>query len=423
MNRKGHTSDRKRIALTLERFFGRRIDLKTSPADDENMLEKASRVYGPYLDTNKGLYRLWLVNGEGKKKSVSAKTEEGALSLKAAIEKALIDHAGLTVGEALAEFLDAKRKQGLVERSIHTLHYKLRDFLPLEESLRSITPARAMALYQAETERISRYGRPVEAMTHHKLLRAAKMFFRWLVEAEHITASPFQGVKTVGRAKAGKPQLRIDEARRLVKLLVEESQRGHEGAIACLLQLLLGLRSSEVLGRLVRDLDDGARILWIPRGKTKNARRRLEVPELLRPFLLRLAEGKGPERLLFCGERAQPQFHMWLWRQLRNFCERAGLPRVCPHSLRGLHSTLAIAAGSTPAVVAASLGHGSFAITAKHYVAPDTLENTTAAQVAGKLMDEAPTERRDPIERLRSLPPEKLEALLALLDGPKAPKA
>jgi integrase len=422
-DRKAHKSDRKRISLTLSRFLGRPVDLKEQSADDENMLQQATRVYGPYLDRNKSLYRLWVVDGSGAKKSVSAKTEEQAHQLKKQIESALLDHAGMTVGEALEEFLAAKRNQGLVDRSIHTLHYKLRDFLPLEESLRTITPARAMALYQAETERISRYGRPVEAMTHHKLLRAAKMFFRWLVEAGHITASPFQGVKTVGRAKAGKPQLRIDEARRLVKLLVEESQRGHEGAIACLLQLLLGLRSSEVLGRLVRDLDDGARILWIPRGKTKNARRRLEVPELLRPFLLRLAEGKGPERLLFCGERAEPQFHMWLWRQLRNFCERAGLPRVCPHSLRGLHSTLAIAAGSTPAVVAASLGHGSFAVTAKHYVAPDTLENTTVAQVASRLTEEAPAESRDPIERLRSLPPEKLEALLALLDGTKAPKA
>jgi integrase len=417
MNRKDHTSDRKRIALTLERFYGRRIDLKGTSADDDNMVEKSARVYGPYLDTNKGLYRLWLVNGEGKKKSVSAKTEEGALSLKAAIEKALVDHSGFTVGEALEAFLDAKRKQGLVERSISTLDYKLRYFLPLEESLRSITAARALELYVAETERLSRYGRPVEAQTHHHILRASKQFFRWLVDAGHIASNPFEKVKPVGKAKVGKTQLRIDEARRLVKHLVEEAEKGEEGAIACLVQLLLGLRSSEVLCRLVRDLDDGARVLWIPRGKTKNARRRLEVPALVRPFLLRLVEGKAPERLIFGSDRSQPQFHMWLWRQLQKYCQLAGLPRVCPHSLRGLHSTLAIGAGSTPAVVASALGHGSFAITARHYVDPDTLKNTATSQVAGALALEPTQRSQDPIERLRSLPPEKLEALLSLLDG------
>ena len=39
--------------------------------------------------------------------------------------------------------------------------------------------------------------------------------------------------------------------------------------------LLLGMRASEVLCRVVRDLDDAGRVLWIPLGKTDNARRRL----------------------------------------------------------------------------------------------------------------------------------------------------
>lgn len=37
---------------------------------------------------------------------------------------------------------------------------------------------------------------------------------------------------------------------------------------------MMGLRTSEVLERVVRDLDDGARYLWIDAGKTANARRR-----------------------------------------------------------------------------------------------------------------------------------------------------
>lgn len=421
MNRKDDKADRKRISLTLSRFLGRPVDLKEQSADDGNMPQEATRVYGPYLDTNKGLYRVWVYDSTGAKKSVSAKTEEAAHLLKKQIVSALLDHSGMTVGEALEEFLAFKRSQGLVERSIYTLDYKLRQFLPLEESLRSITPARALELYEAETERLSRYGRPVEAQTHHHILRSCKLFFRWLLDAGHVAINPFEKIKPVGKTKVGKPQLRIDEARRLVKLLVEEAEKGQEGAIACFLQLLLGLRSGEVLGRLVRDLDDGGRVLWITRGKTKNARRRLEVPEAIRPFLLRLVAGKGPDRLIFGADK--PHFNAWLWKQLRKYCQRAELPNVCPHSLRGLHSTLALSAGSTPGVVAASLGHGSFGITEKHYVDPSALVNVKTSQVAGTLALEEPKPTADPIERLRSLPPDKLEALLALLDGPKAPKA
>ena len=54
-----------------------------------------------------------------------------------------------------------------------------------------------------------------------------------------------------------------------------------------LLALTMGLRTSEVMNRVVRDLDDGARYLWIDEGKTENARRHLEVPSVLSPFLLR----------------------------------------------------------------------------------------------------------------------------------------
>ena len=47
------------------------------------------------------------------------------------------------------------------------------------------------------------------------------------------------------------------------------------------------------------DLDDGARYLWIDEGKTQCARRHLEVPSVLSSMLLRLAQGRHPNELLF----------------------------------------------------------------------------------------------------------------------------
>ncbi|MFO0573425.1 MAG: tyrosine-type recombinase/integrase [Polyangia bacterium] len=375
-----------------------------------------ARVLGPYYDANVNAYRLVVIEGE-RRKSVRLATEHDALSLKAELQKTLADQSSLTVGEALAEFIEYKRQQGLKPKSMRAIEYKLRNFLPLDEALCSLSAERAETLYQAERERLSIYGRRVANDTHKTVLKLAKLFCRWAIERGHLRANPFIKVKPVGKSNAGKPQLRIDEARRLFHTLLAEAQNGTEGATAVLCQLLLGLRSSELLERQVRDLDDSGRILWIPGGKTHNARRRLDVPEALRPLLLDRVRDKSPEAPIFGQSRAH--LSMWLLRQLRRYCDRAGVPRVCPHSLRGLHSSLAVAAGSTPSVVASALGHGSFAITARHYVDPDTLRNSSVQRLAGTLSAETPAPAPDPLERLRALPPEQLAALLKLLDGAK----
>ncbi|MFO0575822.1 MAG: site-specific integrase [Polyangia bacterium] len=149
---------------------------------------------------------------------------------------------------------------------------------------------------------------------------------------------------------------------------------------------MLGLRTSEVRLRQVRDLDDDAQYLWVDGGKTANARRHLEVPESLRPALRRLAEGKAPTELLFgTSQTGGPRARQKLWEMVRRLCRRAGLPAVCTHSLRGLHATLAVQSGAASHVVAASLGHGSFAMTQRHDAQPSSVANAATARVLGIL--------------------------------------
>ena len=61
------------------------------------------------------------------------------------------------------------------------------------------------------------------------------------------------------------------------------------------------------------------------------------------------------------------------------------MPVVCPHSLRGLHATLATEAGATSHVVAAALGHTSPAVTQAHYIQSGTTQRARTRRVAGKL--------------------------------------
>ena len=92
---------------------------------------------------------------------------------------------------------------------------------------------------------------------------------------------------------------------------------------------------------------------------------------------------------------------------------------VCPHSLRGLWATAGVRSGALSHTVAAALGHGSFKITAQHYVQPGTLDGARTEQ----LMQMLSRKKAEPVpdaaslqakELLASLPAETLARLIEL---------
>lgn len=369
------------------------------------------RVLGPFAE-GKDRWRLIMIEG-GRRSSHIAEGWSAALRLLARLRRDLGRHQR-TVGWLADEWLRAKVLTGACSPSTSELQRRLlRGLLrdELEDDVTHLTPSRAAALYgNAVTEPCPKYGRPVSAATHRFCLHLARAFGKWLVQKGHLRANPFADVRPVGVVNVGKPQLRIDEARKFVVAALEDHEEtGSPTAVAALLCLLLGLRTNEALLRQVRDLDDGGRLLWIPKGKTRNARRRLEVPEVLRPILQAQCEGKGPEDFLFTSDEGRRLHRSSLWLAVGRICERAGVPRVCTHSLRGLHATLALDSGSTSSAVAAALGHGSFSMTRRHYAAPGTVESAQSRRVNDVL---GGTESAD---ILRDLDEGTLRELLALI--------
>ena len=62
--------------------------------------------------------------------------------------------------------------------------------------------------------------------------------------------------------------------------------------------------------------------------------------------------------------------HDGIRKSVMRVCELAEVPLVCAHSMRGLNAWLALAAGATGHLVAASLGHESEATTFQSYADP-----------------------------------------------------
>lgn len=164
----------------------------------------------------------------------------------------------------------------------------------LDEQISAVTPRRAAAMYeQLQLTESKTTRKPLAAATQRLALWASRNFFAWASTVGCVGSNSFKDVKPVGKVSAGKPQLRIEEARRFTQTVLELFETsGHALPIGALVALVMGLRTQEVLLREVRDLDDGGRLLWIDEGKTANAKRHLEDPELLRPYLLRLAAGR-----------------------------------------------------------------------------------------------------------------------------------
>ena len=97
----------------------------------------------------------------------------------------------------------------------------------------------------------------------------------------------------------------------------------------------------------------------------------------------------------------------------------AGVPVVCPHSLRGVWATAGVRSGALSHTVAAALGHGSFAVTAKHYVQPGAVDGARTERLvqlldldAGKSASQPPSPSAEQL--LASLPAETLARLLEL---------
>ena len=239
--------------------------------------------------------------------------------------------------------------------------------------LSELSPPKVAAIYA------KRKG-ATAAATHQSELRLIKRFFSWLVKEGHLRRNPADGLEPEGKPNKGKLQLRTSEAEKFAGYCLDLAAGGDDGGMAALMGLYLGMRPGEVLARVARDVDvyaDGVR-LWIDEGKTDNAQRYLEVPEPLASLLVRWVEGKASKEHLFPGRGVEVRTDRWLRRKLEKLCDAAGVPRVCPHALRGTHSTLARQGGASGRVVADQLGHGSERVTEQHYLAPGTKRRAQA---------------------------------------------
>ena len=389
------------------------------------------RVKGPYSEREGTRFRIRICEATGHRDLYFPTKKDALRGLKEA-ERGLPPSAnGRSLGTVIDAYIEDKVQQGICNPETAKQHRALfRAWLSgsLEDDLCKLSPKRAAAVYEhlVKTPTVTT-GQPPSAATHRFYLKLAKALFRWAVNKGYLRENPFASIQPVGRPNRGKKQLRFDEAERFINTAFQQfDEQADAMALASVTALLLGCRTSEVLHLRVRDLDCAGAKLWVAardsnyRGKTANAARDPDVPEVLRCRLLKLTASRAPDSYLF-GQTStgRPKSRQMLYRAVQTLCVSAGVPVVCTHSLRGLWATASVRSGGLSHAVAAALGHGSFAVTAKHYLQPGALDGARTDRLVQMLdLDEAKpaetTPRPSAEQFLASLSPEALARLVEL---------
>ncbi len=334
--------------------------------------KRPERVLGPYRDRD--WWRVVHVKGDGTRTTSTRETQAAALQFRADLEAEIQEVSSRTVGDALDAFETHQRNKRLKPRTIAEALPRLARFFPDRDLLlSSVTPARCRTQYTKLTAIMA-------VDTHRKALIEAKTFLKFCVGEGWLAKNPAGEVEGIGRRRKGKPQLRMDEAKRWSALVFRKAKAGEPGAIAALMTLYMDMRATEIVSVQARDVDDDGRVLWIPDSKTDAGKRMLEIPEPLRKPLMKLASGVRGDHPIFDRTRG------WLWQQVTNLCDEAGVPRMGPHSMRGLHASIALEMGATSHMIALAMGHTSSAITMAAYAKPESQRRAKQGAVTDRLL-------------------------------------
>jgi integrase len=285
--------------------------------------KRGERALGPY--NVRGRWRVVVVSPAGARAAREYETEAEARQVVRSVNREVSGGHGRTVAEACEEYeaylrMDKQNK----ERSIEVTLWRLGKFFPdAGERLSALTANKCATYYDA-------LRATVAVDTHRNVLAEARTFLKWcVVKKRWLARNPLEGVEGQGRRRHGKEQLRIDEARRWQAKAIELADKGSAGAVAAMSSLLLGMRASEIVTRVVRDLDDDGRLLWIPEAKTEKGRRTLQIPELLRPYLRELAKGRPADAPLFGAHDRH-----WVRKWVQRICRDARPGGLCARHAR-----------------------------------------------------------------------------------------
>lgn len=350
---------------------------------------------------------LILPDGSNKKQQISGfkskrDAEKGrAQTLAELYSRTYVVYRNITVEEALTLWLEHLEGQEKSYSTISSFKYTVKNHIvPIygKERLCTLTPADISRLYAEKDAYSHSVARQVKAII--------SLFMKYAVNMNMIKANPAQGVKLARSVNGnGYHQRRLDVQKTLtleqVQCLVEKSKET-KIYIMVLLNVLMGLRRSEILGIKYSDIDHKKRTLKVARQlgrkpgsqrdecapktfskqeihpKTQSSVRELPIPDVVYDAIMeerRTYEANRSRRkssfqdldYICCSSYGRPRcstFHVPHYKKLLKEC---GLPDIRWHDLRSTYCTILLKNNFSPKAISKLMGHSKEIITVDIY--------------------------------------------------------
>lgn len=211
-------------------------------------------------------------------------------------------------------------------------------------------------------------GKGYTASSMARKTATLRSFYKWLVRADLLAASPMTLVRTPKQGRRLPKAITCDQINRLLKAPDAATLLGARDRALLETIYSSGLRVSEVVGLDLSDFDTDQRVLLI-RGK---GRRERIVPvsghaqRAIAHYLLLMRAGAGapPSAPLFVNKNGTRLSARSVRRKLDGYLMEAGLdPKISPHTLRHSFATHLLDNGADLRSVQELLGHQSLSTT------------------------------------------------------------
>lgn len=302
-------------------------------------LKRPARVLGPYQEGPK--WRVITISAQGRRSRI-VRSEAEARALKAECSRSLtakVLTVFTTLARALHEYEHHLRCQRSRQTWTHTMGI-LRAFLPEPLApLTAIDAKLARRLAHFEHPGVRRIRRSYAMSTRRAVLGHARRFYDWAQQQQYVQSNPFAAVIPVGIVGTAMRRLYPDEVPRLIRVARSAAEAGDVSALGALLLGVMKLRSGQVLGLRVADVDlDGQRL----QVANANGTAWRIIPQELLLAVRRSVEARQPSDLVLGSSRTggvRPR--NFLWRAVHRLCITSRVTPTSPRALRLPSITLA----------------------------------------------------------------------------------
>jgi integrase/recombinase XerD len=244
------------------------------------------------------------------------------------------------------DFLLAKELQGVSQTTLDRYHYSIERLLAdlRDPEIGAVTTADVRRWLMAKTYRQISRGIDIKNL---------KTFFRWVLTEGYRDDNPMDRIPMPKVPEVQPKALSDDEVQRLIK-----TARKSPRDLAVVLVLLdTAIRASELAGIERDDIDLDRGIVTIKRGKGGKARQVYLSPITGRAVRRYLNSRKDSDPALFLSQRHEPLNRNSLRLLMYRLCDRAGIERHGPHSLRHTAATSLARQGCDAWSLQQILGH------------------------------------------------------------------